>query len=193
MKLILRLIFIISIISLGTACEEEDGLSSKVDIRINGKPRVFTNKKKIPSLVADATEYIEIAPPFFSFRLSIRNGSDKTLVVTGIQLEIFTQESTHGSPPSGTNDFPPSDCPYTKDYNPCELFDQNTYTVLLPKSDRATLQRTFYAEGLPDNGNSFVYKVNLELLGFFSEETDPLQAVQIESDRFKRVVRFTTE
>ena len=46
MKLILRLIFIISIISLGTACEEEDGLSSKVDIRINGKPRVFTNTEK---------------------------------------------------------------------------------------------------------------------------------------------------
>ncbi len=169
-------------------------LSSQVKVSINGKPRVSTNKKRMPLPGTNPIEYEEVTPPHFSFVLSIENKASQTLVVTGFVLEISKNNSRKGEAPTATQEYLPSDCVYEENKNPCDLVDPNTYAVLAPGSDVHTLPIVFYVQSLPENDNSFVYHVKLELLGFFSDERDPAQAILNESERFEgNFIIFSTE
>ena len=192
MRFILSFVIFTTVVSWGVGCGDE-GPSADVDVLIDGKPRVSLSKRTIRNPY-DGSDGFKPTPPHFHFDLSIRNRSDKTLVVEGFRLEVFTKGNFTGEP-SGTTDFFPDICPFNreKNENPCGLFDANTFKVLGAKSEVVTLPITFYMHSLPDNEGSYVYRLRLELFGFFSEETDPYRAILKESDRLKKVISFSTE
>ena len=149
-------------------------------------------RKRVPS-TGGGGEYVEITPPYFSFQPSIRNGSQKTLVVTGLIVEIFTKQNKSEIANSKEN-FIPSDCVFNKHENPCGLYNPDIFAVFPPNSTMTEpVGRRFYVGSLPDNGGSYIYKVNVEVLGFLSHEFNPVRPIDPESDHFKKVITFTTE
>ena len=169
--------------------------SQSVALQIDGIPRVFTTPKIVPDPKRSEETSVQITPPYFSFRFSLRNDSpsDHTLVVTGVRVSIFTKENQSWTP-DATVEYLPSGCFFEKNgANPCALFDSQTFAVLLPTGDLHAMPLRFYVENLPEQ-EGFIYTVHLEILGFWSEESDPLLAAKNEHYRLERTkVTFFTE
>ena len=75
MRFLLCFCLFVMLINSGLSCGGDDSLSSSVDVFIDRKPRVFTSKKRVPSI--SGGEDVEITPPYFSFQPSIRNRHEK--------------------------------------------------------------------------------------------------------------------
>ena len=86
----------------------DGGPSADVEVLVDGKPRVSNIRKSIRDLY-DPTQMKVLEPPHFHFHLSVRNNSEKTLVLTSFRIEVFTQEDS-ADKPSATSEFSPSDC-----------------------------------------------------------------------------------
>ena len=100
------------------------------------------------------------------------------------------------TPPDTKGEFLPSDCPYeSAAMNPCGLFGADVFASLRPEDPIYTIPYRFYITSLPEPaGGSFVYRVSLEILGFWSDETDVGTASNTPSNRLKKTqVIFSTQ
>ena len=174
MRRFLRVVPVVFFTFWGLSCSQDP---SYVTLLVDGKPTVFTTPKRIndpKSLGED--NIITIEPPYFSFQLSVKNDSPsgQTLVVTGVQIGISLSKNKTGTPDM-KGEYLPSDCPYEDAgrSNPCGLFGADVFASLRPEDPLYTIPYRFYASSLPEpEGDSFVYRVSLEILGFWSDETD---------------------
>lgn len=195
-KPLLRIFAFCLVLVSGVSCGSQE---SHVVLKINGVPKVFTTPKKIYDPKSSTGETVEISPPYFSFRLSVKNESPKeqTLVVTAVRVEVFLNgNKTKVSDMSG--EYLPGDCPFEtgggRGSNPCGLFSSNAFASLAAGSELYPIPYMFYVENLPkQEKGGYVYQVALEILGFWSD-APPSQAINQETDRLGETrVRFKTQ
>ena len=186
MRRFLRFIPIVFLTFWGLSCAQEP---SHVTLLVDGVPTVFTTPKRINDPLGGG-DVITVEPPYFSFQLSVKNDSPsgQTLVITGVHIGIFLSGNKTGNPDSKA-EFLPADCPYENAglLNPCGLFGANIYASLRPEDPLFTIPYRFYVSSLPKQKNgSFVYQVSLEILGFWSDETDVVIASNTPSNRLNK-------
>lgn len=137
----------------------------------------------------------KVEPPWFEFRMRMMNGSDQSITIVAITLEVFGQGPT-GVMESKEVAFVPSDFNFSlSEDTECKYTSFGTWgptepKALLLRNAIAACDRTprFVVGGNPKgvNGRFFRYRVRAKPLGWFGTE-------DLAEDRFQKVLTFFTQ
>ena len=189
-KVLKYLTIMIAFVLIFGSCGEETSL---VEIEIDDVPYVYS----FDQVIYDGEgEEKTITAPFIQFSLSVRNNyPSQSFVLRAIVIRLRSATGVFET----FNELLPTICRYDISdagelYNPCNLPARNVWVALRPGASKEPLDRLFYVEGLPEQGNKNVkYQLELEVLGFLSDEQDPNRAIRNETARLpKTAIRFST-
>lgn len=172
MYLILRGLLLILITSSLSCFNNEESDSGKISFTaLPDTPIVINAPKKVNGLNGDE---ISLEKPWFKFKFQLTNNSDLDLVIVAMKLRVAGSDTEYVVDSSYVS--ASADALIT--------VDKRNQTTKEPTT--ATFAGFIYFGGLPDQGGSFSYTIEVEPLGWFGSDIE-------QEGRFNGIYTFSTQ